>query len=308
MKDLRSSINKNAVVPHSRTFSSTNTNVSKKLKFATIPFKLFPLNDSIFSTYRIQSTICHDNDKIPSPIRSINFFPLTHCGRKNYTRVDEETFAKQNDYPTSDWPIKSNRAITLRAYRDRIRLNTTRECHSRDNKMDTSHVTSLGSEGMQEPDPLRPILSPSVNVLKQSALFAAISSISISRRLSLSLSRSSPRATIVRSGVRGCFDGGQPEVNLRFTRQYPPLTSTSSSTLQSCDGGWYRGALEKGERKKERKKRLSSSWLRWASAHIILINKSYKRTTDARSIYKRNHLSLGGKGERREAVFRIWQQ
>lgn len=102
------------------------------------------LNDILQNSYRIQLLTIYHNDKIPSPIWSINFSPLTHRGRKNYTRVDEKTFAKRNDYPTSDWPIKSNRAITLRAYRNRIRLNTTRECHSRDNKMDTSHVTSLG--------------------------------------------------------------------------------------------------------------------------------------------------------------------
>lgn len=70
--------------------------------------------------------------------------------------------------------------------------------------------------------------------------------------------------------VRGCFDGGQPEVNLRFTRQYPPLTSTSSSTPQSCDGeGGGIGALEKGTRreKKERKVELSKLVALWASAH-----------------------------------------
>lgn len=155
----------------------------------------------------------------------------------------------------------------------------------------------------------RPILSPSVNVLKQSALFAAISSISISRRLS----RSTPWATIY-VVVRGCFDGGQPEVNLRFTRQYPPLTSTSSSTPQSCDEGGRRrggiGALEKGTRreKKERKVELSRSSLHYGPALIILINKS-PRTTDAPlHIYTKGITDLRGRGAKRRAGFRIGQQ
>lgn len=170
--------------------------------------------------------------------------------------------SKQNDYPTSDSPIKSNRAITLRTYRNRIRLNTTREWRSREITKWISRTRDLtrerrtvpkGCKGNQLLGLAQPILSPSVNVLKQSALFAAISSISISRRLS----RSTPWATIY-VVVRGCFDGGQPEVNLRFTRQCPPLTSTSSSTPQTCDGGWYRGGggiPRKGnEERKEGKK------------------------------------------------------
>lgn len=166
-----------------------------------------------------------------------------------------------------------------------------------------------GSEGMQREPAPRPILSPSVNVLKQSALFAAISPISISRRLS----RSTPWATIY-VVVRGCFDGGQPEVNLRFTRQYPPLTSTSSSTPQSCDEGGRRrggiGALEKGTRreKKERKVELSRSSLHYGPALIILINKS-PRTTDAPlHIYTKGITDLRGGGAERRAGFRIGQQ
>lgn len=166
--------------------------------------------------------------------------------------------AKQNDYPTSDSPIKSNRAVTLRTYRNRIRLNTTRECHSREitkwiprTRGLTRERRTFWRDAKGTSSSAQPILSPSVNVLKQSALFAAISSISISRRLS----RSTPWATIY-VVVRGCFDGGQPEVNLRFTRQYPPLTSTSSSTPQSCDGegGWYRGSRKGNEERKEGKK------------------------------------------------------
>lgn len=180
--------------------------------------------------------------------------------------------AKQNDYPTSDSPIKSNRAVTLRTYRNRIRLNTTREWHSREitkwiprTRGLTRERRTFWRDAKGTSSSAQPILSPSVNVLKQSALFAAISSISISRRLS----RSTPWAMIY-VVVRGCFDGGQPEVNLRFTRQYPPLTSTSSSTPQSCDGeGGGIGALEKGTRreKKERKVELSKLVALWASAH-----------------------------------------
>lgn len=140
--------------------------------------------------------------------------------------------------------------------------------------MDTSHTwphtwTRFWRDAKGTSSSARPILSPSVNVLKQSALFAAISSISISRRLS----RSTPWATIY-VVVRGCFDGGQPEVNLRFTRQYPPLTSTSSSTPQSCDEGgrregWYRGPRKGNEERKEGEKgrALSKLVALWASAH-----------------------------------------
>lgn len=164
-----------------------------------------------------------------------------------------------------------------------------------DNKMDTSHTTrgltrerrTFWRDAKGTSSSAQPILSPSVNVLKQSALFAAISSISISRRLS----RSTPWATIY-VVVRGCFDGGQPEVNLRFTRQYPPLTSTSSSTPQSCDGeGGVVSGLSKRERGEKRRKERSSSRssLHYGPALIILINKS-PRTTDAPlHIYKRNH-------------------